>query len=185
VPEEAGASSGDGAAHERGGGGRFRGLRPPGVRALLALALVGVGLLQAVGTLAGLPAATRLGQSLVASPLPLVFGQRGGLELTARRFELELVTAAGERLGRRGDRQLATDLRGPYTRRKSYITFVTYWNLLPRERVERVLRHAFCEPGRVAEELGASGEVARFTITTWSARSGDEPSDTLRLACPP
>jgi len=154
-------------------------LRAAGVGALVALGLLGV-----LSALAGSTQIAGLSRTLVASPLPLVFGRQGGVELPARRFELELLLADGSTRIERRAPVLQAGLRGPFTVRAPYASVLLFFPIVPEPRRSALLRRGVCGEGPIAEALALPAPVRRFEVRTWSELATDEPEESITLECP-
>lgn len=153
------------------------------LRALAVGGLVALGLLSVAGALAGAGALSDLGRRLVASPLPLVFGRQGGLELTARRFELRLELTDGSTRTERGTPQLGARLRGPFARVAPLLGALTYFPVVPEPQRTALLRFALCDDGPLARDLALPAHVRSATVEGWSARTGGGEEAVLRIEC--
>lgn len=147
-------------------------------------ALVALGLLGVVSALAGSARMAGYSRILMASPLPLVFGRQGGMELSARRFEL-LVQLEDEtvRMERRAP-LLQAGLRGPFTATAPYAGVLVNFTAVHEPRRTALLRRAVCDDGPVARALALPLPVRRFEVRSWSELGPEEPEQTIAVECP-
>jgi hypothetical protein len=159
----------------------------PRARTWASYALVGVGLLQAVGWATGFPALRGIGQMSAASPLPFVFSSFRGVETFAAEFEIELERDDGTRTSYLVTPELYSQLDGPYNRRNTYGAVLSYGPALdaPGERrlVESVLRYGLCNGGPLAWQFGEPGPVLQVRAEVRSKTRGGRPPFRLELSC--
>jgi hypothetical protein len=146
--------------------------------------LVAVGLLGVLAALAGSPRIAGVSRVLVASPMPLVFGRQGGVELTARRFELELLLVDGSSRIERRAPTIQAALRGPFSVTAPYASVLLFFPIVPEPRRSAILRRGVCGKGPIAEALALPAPVRRFQVRTWSELATDEPAQSITLECP-
>ncbi len=143
-------------------------MTPERSRAALSYALVGLGLLQALGFAAGSDTVRGLGAMTAASPLPFVFSSFRDVETFAAEFDLELTRQNGDRVRHRITPELYAKLDGPYNRRNTYGAVLSYGPALtaPHERalVDSVLRYGLCGGGPLAERFGEVEPIARILV---------------------
>ena len=156
-------------------------------RELVSYALVGLGLLQALGFAVGSAKLRGLAAMTVASPLPFVFSSFRNVETFAADFEIELTRANGERVRYRITPELYAKLDGPYNRRNTYGAVLSYGPALvaPRERalVDAVLRYGLCGRGPLAQRFGEIEPVQRIFVEVRS-KTRPQPAPFRReLAC--
>jgi hypothetical protein len=154
------------------------------LRDLAVAALVALGLLGVAAALAGSARLAGLSRVLMASPLPLVFSRQGNVELTARRFELEVELDDGTRRIERQGPELRARLRGPFTAVASYAGILSAFPEVHEPRRTALLRRAVCD-GPIAAALALEAPVRIFAVRTWSARGTDEPEQEIVVACEP
>jgi hypothetical protein len=152
------------------------------MRDLAVAALVALGLLGVAAALAGSQRIAGISRMLMASPLPLVFSRQGGVEQTARRFELEVELADGTRRIERQGPELRARMRGPFTAVASYAGILSAFPEVHEPRRTALLRRAVCG-GPVAAALALEAPVRVFAVRTWSARGPDEPEQEIVVAC--
>jgi hypothetical protein len=150
------------------------------VAALVALGLLGVG-----AALAGSARLAGLSRVAMASPLPLVFGRQGGVELTARRFELELELTDGSRVVERRAPALQARVPGPFTATAPYVSVLAFFPAVHEPRRTELLRRSVCGDGPVARALALPAPVRKFNVRTWSARGAEEPEQAVGVVCVP
>jgi hypothetical protein len=135
---------------------------------IASYALVGLGLLQALGFVVGSDTLRGLGAMTVASPLPFVFSSFRNLETFAAEFEIELTRPNGERVRHLVTPELYAKLDGPYNRRNTYGAVLSYGPALaaPRERalVDAVLRYGLCGRGPLAQRFGEVEPIQRIFV---------------------
>lgn len=120
----------------------------PARRAAAGL-LVALGLLQMVADLSGSRSMKGIAMATGASPAPKVFSAVQGLETYSTRFYFEWP-------GRRVELTpgLYARIRGPYNRRNAFGAALAYAPVLPASLRDPVMRHAFCGPAPLLDELG-------------------------------
>ncbi|MBT8486882.1 MAG: hypothetical protein HKO59_03910 [Phycisphaerales bacterium] len=101
-----------------------------GLRNLVALVLLALGLLQLAGVLTGARVLRGIGAASAASPLPKVFSDVDGLETFASTFTL-VYDVDGVETRRLITPELYRQLRGPYWRRNVYGAALSYGPRLP------------------------------------------------------
>lgn len=149
------------------------------VAALIALGLLGVG-----SALAGSNRAAGLSRVLMASPLPLVFGRQGGMELSARRFELLVQLADGSVRTERRAPVLQAGLHGPFTATAPYAGVLVNFSAVHEPRRTALLQRALCHDGPVARALALPAPVQRFELRSWSELGPEEPEQAIVVECP-
>ncbi len=156
-------------------------------RTWASYALIGVGLVQAVGWATGFSALRGIGQMSAASPLPFVFSSFRGVETFAADFEIELERVDGTRVRFVITPELYSKLDGPYNRRNTYGAVLSYGPALnaPAERqlVESVLRYGLCNSGPLAWQFGEPDPVVKVRAEVRSKTRGGRPPFQLELAC--
>jgi hypothetical protein len=165
----------------------------PRFLARASYALVGLGLLQAVGwagEFSGLrffSALRGVGLMSVASPLPFVFSSFRRVETFAAVFEVELERADATRVRYEITPELYSRLDGPYNRRNTYGAVFSYGPALtePGERhlVESVLRYGLCQGGPLARRFGETAPVVKVRAEVRSKTRGGAEPFRLELAC--
>lgn len=121
--------------------------------------LVGLGSLQMVGDVFGMPRVKALAAATQVSPSMRVFTAHQGYETHAARFSLHWRDPAGRARSLALDPHSYRAVAGPYNRRNVYGAALAYGPILradPRTRpMQRsVMRYAFCAPGGLRRELG-------------------------------
>lgn len=156
-------------------------------RAWASYALIGVGLLQAIGWATGLDGLRGIGAMSTASPLPFVFSSFRGVETFAADFEVELVGESGARTRHVITPALYSKLDGPYNRRNTYGAVLAYGPALdaPAERhwVGSVLSYGLCGEGPLALRFGATEPIARVNVEVRSKTRADAPPFRRELTC--
>ena len=153
------------------------------IHATLCLAVVALGLMQAVGWMLRIPALRGLGMATASSPLPIVFTEVKGVETFASGFELEYRDPQGNRKRLPIGPEEYSRLGGPYNWRNVYGAAVSYGPILPAALSQSVLKHGLCANGPLVSILGAGPlDSAAVLIATRTAGR----SDTWRLdvGCP-
>jgi hypothetical protein len=156
-------------------------------REIASYALVGLGLLQALGFAVGSETLRGLGAMTAASPLPFVFSSFRGVETFAAEFEIVLTRPNGERVRHVVTPELYANLDGPYNRRNTYGAVLSYGPALdaPRERalVDAVLRYGLCGRGPLAQRFGEVEPIQRIFVEVRS-KTRTKPAPFRReLAC--
>ncbi len=144
--------------------------------------LVLVGLAQVAVALTGWVGVRDFGVWPVAAPLPLVFNNRYAEETYARRFEIQVTTATGARLGFDG-RQVVEALEGPFRRKKLWIGPLWLLRLNGPEYSYRVIQRGFCDGGPVASALGIDAPIRVVEVHSWSALVPGEPEVRVPVPC--
>lgn len=162
-------------------------MTPERRRDALSYALLGLGLLQALGFALGSDVLRGLGAMTAASPLPFVFSSFRGVETFAAEFEIELTRPNGERVRHVVTPELYAKLDGPYNRRNTYGAVFSYGPALdaPHERalVDSVLRYGLCDRGPLAQRFGEVEPIERVLVEVRS-RSRTKPAPFRReIAC--
>jgi hypothetical protein len=121
--------------------------------------LVGLGSLQMVGDVLGLPQLKGFAAATQVSPAMKVFTAHQGYETHAARFSLHWKDEAGLAHVLSLNPETYSRVAGPYNRRNVYGAALAYGPILradPRTRPmhESVMRYAFCSPGKLRGELG-------------------------------
>lgn len=124
-----------------------------------AIGLLGLGLAQIAGELAGLPALRAIAAATTASPLPKVFSAVSGLETYSTRFFVEWVDRTGTPHSLELTPESYAPLRGAYSRRNSFGAIVAYGAIFSmdartRPMFERVAAYALCGDAPLLRELG-------------------------------
>jgi hypothetical protein len=151
---------------------------------LAVAALVALGLLGVLSALAGSARVAGWSRMLMASPLPLVFGRQGGMELSARRFELLVQLDDGSLRMERRAPFLQARLRGPFTATAPYAGVLVNSLAVHEPRRTALLRRALCADGPVARALALPLLVRRFEVRSWSELGPQEPEQTVAVECP-
>jgi len=160
-------------------------MRGAWLQALSVGALVALGLLGVLSALAGSAQVAGISRILMASPLPLVFGRQGGMEQSARRFELLVQLADGSvRMERRAP-LLQAGLPGPFTATAPYAGVLVNFSAVHEPRRTDLLRRTLCDDGPVARALALPSPVRRFELRGWSELGPQEPEQTIAVECPP
>jgi hypothetical protein len=154
---------------------------------LASYALVGLGLLQALGFAVGSATLRGLGAMTAASPLPFVFSSFRNVETFAADFEIELTRANGERVRHLVTPELYAKLDGPYNRRNTYGAVLSYGPALDapneRELVDSVLRYGLCGRGPLAQRFGEVVPIRRIFVEVRS-KTRTKPAPFRReIAC--
>ncbi|HEX5036747.1 MAG TPA: hypothetical protein VFX30_06280 [bacterium] len=116
------------------------------MKRILRLIVVGVGLMQLSGFLAGSFLMKAAGSMSGASPLPLVFDRVGDVEYWAADYRVALSLAGGERLERTLTAEDYARLPGPHVRHMAYAIPLSLSMVLPKRLWEPQLRYGFCGP---------------------------------------
>ena len=121
--------------------------------------LLGVGLMQMVGDLTGLPALKGIGAASVASPAPKVFSSAGGLETYSTRFFIEWIDTDGNEQSLEITPEVYAKLRGPYNRRNVYGTALAYGPVLAKNKLtapmlSAVMKYGLCGDAPLLREFG-------------------------------
>ncbi len=143
-----------------------------------AIAVLALGLLQLVGTLAGVPALRGLGAASGASPLPKVFTAHRGVETFAAEFWVHYELDGEPRSQRIGPEEYQR-LRGPYNRRNVYGAALAFGPLLPASLRDPVLRFGVGPHGPFRGELGLPARAERVRIEVRTLTRGGERTWTL------
>jgi len=130
---------------------------------LQASVLIGVGCLQMVGDVFGMPGVKALGSISHASPAPKVFTAQSGFETYSSRFVLRGWNPGERPLEVRLTPEINKQVHGPYNRRNAYGAAISYGPVLAstaatRPMFESVFAYAFCDERGVAREVGLSGK---------------------------
>lgn len=162
-------------------------MTPERKREVWSYALVGLGLLQALGFALGSDALRGVGAMTAASPLPFVFSSFRGVETFAADFEIELTRKSGDRVRHRITPELYAKLDGPYNRRNTYGAVLSYGPALeaPHERalVDSVLRYGLCGNGPLAQRFGEIEPIVSVTVEVRS-KTRTKPAPFRReIAC--
>ena len=158
--------------------------RRPGRRDLAAGALLALGLTQMAGDALGIDWLRGIGAASVAAPLPKVFSDVRGLETFASRFELEVVTPAGEER-REITPELYARLAGPYNRRNVYGAALSYAPRLPTPLWRQVFCYGFAANGPLRRELAVPADATAVRVHITSRTRGRDQSWTLEPRCAP
>ncbi len=146
--------------------------------------MLGVGLLSPVGYLGHWPALELLGRASAASPLPLVFYDMDGYEEFASLPTLVVRTRAGQELIVPITAETVARLRGPVIRLHPYILGVSEGPRKQAGLLDPLLTFAFCDPGRLAEELGLPRPLDAVTLRYTTRTEGRSWFWTREVACP-
>lgn len=138
--------------------------------------LVGLGSLQMVGDVFGMPRLKALAAATQVSPAMRVFTAHQGYETHAARFSLHWRDAAGRAHNLALDPHSYRAVAGPYNRRNVYGAALAYGPILradPRTRPmqESVMRYAFCVPGGLRRELGIPADAQDLRVTLQPTRA--------------
>ena len=154
-------------------------------------AVVLIGLLNMLGHLTGSATVSRIGFLSAASPLPLVFTNRGTYEDFAATYRLEIRCAAHGRHSVEVDKRHFARLAGPFDRRGAWASAFIYAPLLDDELFQAVAASGFCSKERplaamlVPEHASGGSPIAGFTLTFGSRTRGRELVRTGRsVRCP-
>lgn len=145
------------------------------------LALVIVGLLQAVGHVVQWPTLRGLGAITVASPLPIVFTQQNGVETFASDFTLEAETSDGP-LSLPITPAIYSRFEAPYNYRNVIGAAISYGPLLPAPMLQSVLGYCFQSPGPLSKALGLTPPLIKGAIVIKTRTAGRH--DVWRLELP-
>lgn len=151
-------------------------------RSILAKALVGIGLLQALGYATGQAWLRDAGALTVASPLPLVFTEVKGVETFALDFEL-YYESGNVIVNVPINSELYSKFKAPYNFRNVIGASVSYGPVMPSEVTEAVLHYAFQKPGDFSKTLELTLPLKNAYILV-SERS-DQRGRTWKLKIPP
>ena len=151
---------------------------------LQASVLIGVGCLQMVGDVFGMPGVKALGSISHASPAPKVFTAQSGFETYSSGFVLRGWNQGEEPLPVRLTPEVNKQVRGPYNRRNAYGAAISYGPVLAsaeatRPMFESVFNYAFCHRAGVGGEVGLSGK--RFYSVSVEPRRFAHPRVHSRL----
>ncbi|MCH8828178.1 MAG: hypothetical protein IID45_01230 [Planctomycetes bacterium] len=121
--------------------------------------LLGVGLMQMAGDLAGIPALKGIGAATASSPAPKVFSVVQGLETYSTRFFLEWKDEIGKSHSLEITSEVYSRLTGPYNRRNVYGAAMAYGPVLETNEITRpmfrsVVHYAMCGDAPVLREFG-------------------------------
>jgi hypothetical protein len=154
-------------------------------------AVVLLGLLNLLGHVSGAASVSRIGFLSAASPLPLVFTDRGGYEDFATTYRLEIRCAAHRSHSVEVDKRHLARLAGPFDRRGAYVSAFLYAPLLDDELFRAVATSGFCSSERplaalfVPEHARGGQPITGFTLSVGSRTRGRELVRTGRsLRCP-
>jgi hypothetical protein len=154
-------------------------------------AVVLLGLLNMLGYITGASTVSRIGFLSAASPLPLVFTDRGTYEDFAATYRLEIRCAAHRGHSVEIDKRHLARLAGPFDRRGAYASAFVYAPLLDDEVFRAVAASGFCSNERplaallVPEHARGGEPITGFTLTVGSRTRGRELVRTGRsLRCP-
>jgi hypothetical protein len=148
----------------------------------IAIALTGLGCLQAFGDLTGLLPAKALGAASHASPAPKVFTAHEGLETFSARFLIGYRDASGNLRSLELTPAVNKKLRGPYNRRNTFGAAIAGAPLLQGSDLLRpmhnaMLHHAFCRERNLLTELGVTNLQGPFTLDIVLARAPQSPRE--------
>lgn len=162
-------------------------MTPERRRDVASYALLGLGLLSALGFAAGSDTLRALGAMTAASPLPFVFSSFRGVETFAADFEIELTRPNGERVRHRITPELYAKLDGPYNRRNTYGAVLSYGPALDaaheRVLVDSVLRYGLCGRGPLAQRFGEVEPVQRISVEVRSKTRSKPNLFRREIAC--
>ncbi len=150
-------------------------------RSILAKALVGIGLLQALGYATGQAWLRHAGALTVASPLPLVFTEVRGVETFALNFELyyesdDVITNVPI------NSELYSKFKAPYNFRNVIGAAVSYGPVMPPKVTEAVLHYTFQQLGDLSKTLGLTLPLKNAYILV--SEQGHQRDRTWRLRIP-
>lgn len=134
--------------------------------------LVLVGLMACFGHALGVGSLVSAGALTVASPLPLVFTEKKGVETFALDFNLVWEDEKGITQRRAVQPGLYDDFHAPYAYRNVVGAAFSYGPILPENMVRSVLASAFRPGGELRKALGLEKE--RLRVEVISRTKGDD-----------
>ena len=132
-----------------------------------------------------------IGAITVASPLPLVFTDRWGMEDFASRYFVKWKGASDATGSARisGARRLkSSDFRrlpGPFTRKDVYATAVAYAPRLPETLWRPVLEYGFCRSGPLWTALAVGIPFGSFQLEVATQTAGRSDTWKFDVTCAP
>lgn len=147
--------------------------------------LLGVGLLEIIGYLSGSDVLSGLGALTAASPLPLVFTDREGMEDFANQYFLSWMTRGQKKSTAQLTSQEFSRVSGPFGRKGAYATVVGYAPRLPAELVRSVLKQGFCQRHILAQALIGEPDIQSFELKLSTRTTGRADSWSYTVSCDP
>jgi len=145
--------------------------------------LMVLGLLQAIGYIAGSSSVRGFGLVTTASPLPIVFTEVKGVETFASDFYLVWEKENNKNDSIKITSTLYSKLKGPYNRRNVYGAVISYGPVLPEEKIISVLNYGLCTDQSLLKEMGLSGDEKNIFIRMISKTKNDSRSWVLKPDC--
>ncbi|MCR9278655.1 MAG: hypothetical protein NXH85_11830 [Pseudomonadaceae bacterium] len=156
--------------------------------ALTCAGLIGIGCLQMIGDVAGLPMVKAIGAISHASPAPKVFTAQEGFETYSPHFFVAAEQVDGSVTSVRLTPALNARVRGPYNRRNAYGAALSYGPVLvdnpeTRPMFEAALRYAVCADDAVRADV-ALPQAASYQINIESRRPATRAwANEFRISC--
>jgi apolipoprotein N-acyltransferase len=143
----------------------WRRARSVPARRVACLALIMLGVSQAVGSATGWSALRHIGLLSGAAPLPLVFGAVNGYEYWAGEHALDVRLAGGERTRASLNRASFSALPGPHRMHMWLAMPFMVAPIAPPAVWKGMLEHALCREGPLARAAALGGNVESATLS--------------------
>jgi len=148
-----------------------------------AALVVLVGLIRLFGYLTGIDSIRNLGVFTVASPLPLVFTDRGDYEDFATEYTVVFFLKGGKHFKLPVTSEFYSSLDGPFDRRGTYSKAFFYLPFLRYDLWKSIIGFGFCENGPLARGLKLKEEISRLLILVSTKTKGKERTFLRELEC--
>jgi hypothetical protein len=152
-------------------------------RSLLAWLLVIIGLLSMLGHVSRQKIFFRLGMLTVASPLPLVFTDRRGMEDFANEYSLIYSTAESPLKEISLQSKELARLEGSFTRKAVFAAAIAYAPRLPRALWRAVLGYGFCHSGPLAQAIEEKSPLRSYKLVVRTLTKGRTDEWEFRGKC--